>query len=144
MSDSSESSSEPAETGGPRWTRAEISLWRQAARGRWGVPDAVKDEAVYQLARILSAPDASDREKLSAARTLALLDRLDQAEERHEIERARAEVWLRRNRPYEETLPINEGAVAAALRAASEYQLALEGETLESWGLEPSPREPHP
>jgi hypothetical protein len=143
MSDSIESGCGLAEVGGPRWTRAEIALLRQAARGRWSIPDAVKEEAVYQLARILTAPETSDREKLSAARTLALLDRLDQAEERQELERTRVEVWIRRRRPYQDEAPIHEGAAAAALRAAAEYMAALEGETLDSWeGREPPSQEP--
>ena len=58
-----------ADPDAPRWTRAELALLRRAGRQRWSVPDAVKTEAIYQLTRLMTAPQTSERARLSAART---------------------------------------------------------------------------
>src|SRR4051812_8975165 len=59
----------------------ELTPLRRATRRRWGVPDALQTEALHQLTGLLEAP-TSERAKLSAVRTLAVLD---QADERHEL-----------------------------------------------------------
>ena len=61
---------------GVSFTRADLVLLRRATAANWGVPDAVKNEAIFQCAKIL-APPGKERLKLSAMRLLAALDRTD-------------------------------------------------------------------
>jgi hypothetical protein len=99
---------------------------RQAGRGRWAVPDAVKAEALYQLAHLVSAPTTADRDRLGAARTLALLDRIDQADERQALERTRIEVRISATRGALER-GLDPAIAAAALAAASAALVEREG-----------------
>jgi aminoglycoside phosphotransferase (APT) family kinase protein len=122
-----------ADPDAPRWSRADLALLRQAARGRWSVPDAVKGETLYQLTRLLTAPQTSERARLSAARTLATLDQIDQTDERQELERTRVEILVTARRPDEsEDLNIDAGAAAAALAAAWAYTAERGGEVGEA------------
>jgi hypothetical protein len=63
---------------------------RRPARARWDIPDEVKNETLYQLVRLLTAPRTSPRLRLGAAKVIALLDRIDQADERLAFDRQRA------------------------------------------------------
>jgi hypothetical protein len=72
-----------------RWSRADLTLARRAARERWGVPDALRTEALFQCARILADPLSDARHALAAGRLLATLTRCDQLDDRLDLERAR-------------------------------------------------------
>jgi hypothetical protein len=54
-----------------------ITLLRRAARGRWNVPQKVKERAVAEIEIILSDVTSDDRLKLDAIKTAAQLDKLD-------------------------------------------------------------------
>lgn len=54
---------------------------RQAARRNWGVPDALRTEALYQTQRILTDATSSPRDTLAAVRLLVEADRADAAAE---------------------------------------------------------------
>jgi hypothetical protein len=62
-------------------------LLRRAARGRWGVPDVLKNETLYQCAKILASLEADDRDKLAAMKVLIAADKADQGEERLTLDR---------------------------------------------------------
>lgn len=72
-----------------RWGRADLALARRAARERWGVPDELKTEALFQAARILADPESERRDRLAAAKLLAALDRVDQLDDRLDLERSK-------------------------------------------------------
>lgn len=70
---------DPAERGeSTQWTRARLREMRRAARGNWGVPDDVKNEAIYQASKILTDPAAKARVKIAAMVFLLAADRVDQ------------------------------------------------------------------
>jgi hypothetical protein len=60
---------------------------RRAARERWGVPDELRTDALYQCAKILASPDADPRLKVAAARLLAAFDRSDQREDKLDLDK---------------------------------------------------------
>ena len=66
-----------------RLTRGDLRLFRRAARERWGVPDELQTEAIFQTAKLLKRKDP----KLKLAAIKALLDfyRADQREDTVEI-----------------------------------------------------------
>jgi hypothetical protein len=53
---------------------------RQAARNRWGVPDELQTEAIFQVQQILSSSD-DDRSRLSAVKLLVEMIKVDQKDE---------------------------------------------------------------
>lgn len=65
-----------------RWSRADLALARRAARERWGVPDALRTEALYQAAKVLADVETSHRDKLAAMKLLLEADRQDLAEDK--------------------------------------------------------------
>ena len=71
--------------------RAEMLLLRRAARERWGVPDALKTESLSKLAAILEDPSSPRRLRIAAIRTLADFDKVDRADEKLALERAKFE-----------------------------------------------------
>jgi hypothetical protein len=118
MTDGDNSRDDAAGAAAPQWSRADLERLRQAGRQRWAVPDAVKAEALSQLARLVSSATAADRDRLGAVRTLALLDRIDQADERQALERTRIEVRIHATQGALER-GIDPAIAAAALAAAS-------------------------
>ena len=60
----------------PKLSRSDLAALRQALGSGWSVPDLVRNEALHSITEILTGP-GSRRLKLSAARTLAMLDRVD-------------------------------------------------------------------
>jgi hypothetical protein len=116
--DDSRDDDNAADAEAPQWSRADLELLRQAGRQRWAVPDQVKAEALYQLARLVSSATTADRDRLGAARTLALLDRIDQADERQALERTRIEIRISATQGVLER-GIDPAIAAAALAAAS-------------------------
>lgn len=71
----------------PPITREEMMLLRRAARQRWGIPDNVKTEVIARLYESLASP--FERNRIMAARTLKELDRVDQQDERTDLDRRR-------------------------------------------------------
>lgn len=74
-----------------RWSRSDFVLARRAARERWGVPDPLRTEALYQAAKALTDPEASHRDRLAAMKLLLEADRHDQADDRMVLDRAKFE-----------------------------------------------------
>lgn len=70
-----------------RFSRSDLVLLRRAARCNWGVPDIVRNEAVYQAAELLADDEADHREKLAAQRLLIAADLADIAAARLELQR---------------------------------------------------------
>lgn len=68
-------------------TRTELRLRERAAVNRWDVPEPLRVEALYQLGLVLL--HGSKRAKLAAARVLAVLTRIDQADDKLQIERSK-------------------------------------------------------
>ena len=64
--------------GRPHPPRSDLAEVRAAATAGWDVPEAVKRKAVFDCAAILADADAGGRLKMTAVRTLAALDRLNQ------------------------------------------------------------------
>ena len=60
-----------------RYSRADFALLRRAARERWGVPDPLRTEALYQAAKALTDPEASHRDRIAVARFLLAADKSD-------------------------------------------------------------------
>lgn len=98
--------------GGPpdatRLSRTDMMLRRRAARERWGVPDAVKNETIYQATKILADPDAGEREKLAAMRVLATFDRVDQADDKLKMHREKLTHDIGKDNPAVEANPIGD------------------------------------
>lgn len=70
-----------------RFSRADLTLMRRAARQGWGVPDAVQNQALWYLAKALADEvpgKGKDRLKLTAIRLLVQMDRADQLAKRDE------------------------------------------------------------
>lgn len=64
--------------GGPsKFTRADLAALRREARQLWGVPDGLKTETIFTLARLLTS-STKERVRIAAAKALAELDRIDQ------------------------------------------------------------------
>lgn len=59
-----------------------MNLLRRAVRENWGVPDAVKNEALHACYHIIIDPEASRKAKLAACRVLEQADRSDLLAER--------------------------------------------------------------
>ena len=72
-----EGSPEPDNPDGVRWSRSDLALARRAIRQRWGVPDEVQTEVLWQAASILADPEADTKHKLAAMRLLVAADRAD-------------------------------------------------------------------
>ncbi len=66
-------------------SRSDLKLLETGCRNRWNIPDEIRDKAWAYIAKILNNPNASDRIILSALRTLAMLDKLNQAEQAQEV-----------------------------------------------------------
>lgn len=67
-----------------RWSRADLALARRAARERWGVPDEMRTEALWQALRTLTDPEASHRERYAASSLILQADKHDLAEDKHD------------------------------------------------------------
>ena len=105
----------------PPLTRADLVLWRQAARPGWAVPEAYRLDVLVRLGRLLRSP--SDRVALAAAKTLALFDRADLEARKLRLDRVRLDRMVPTPSGAEALDP---GAAEAALRAASAYLEAQE------------------
>jgi hypothetical protein len=116
-----------------RLSRTDMALLRKAARERWGVPDPVKTEAIFQTAKILADPLSSDRDRIAAARTMALLDRIDQADDR-----------LNRQYPGTADVPDAAAIMKAMREAAERYEQRPGDEGSDRGGAEPVPDGPDP
>jgi hypothetical protein len=66
-------------------SRADLALARRAARERWGVPDTLKTEALLVAQEMLRSID--DRKQSAALRFLATCDRVDQLDDKLQLER---------------------------------------------------------
>lgn len=66
-------------------SRSELALRRRAARERWGVPDELRTEAILTAQVFLR--DGTARQKRAALSFLAAVDKIDQADERLQMER---------------------------------------------------------
>ena len=77
-----------------RLTRADLVLLRKAARERWGVPDQLKTEALFEAAKILTTA-TKDRTKLAAIKALIEFDKVDQRD--RVIDLAAEKLELQRN-----------------------------------------------
>jgi hypothetical protein len=73
------------------WSRSDFALLRRAVRGRWGVPDPLRTEALYQAARTLADPGSSYRLRLAASKLLLDADKHDLSEDKLDLERAKFE-----------------------------------------------------
>jgi hypothetical protein len=104
----------------PRLTRAALADLRRAARQRWGVPDLMKTETLHQLLDLLSAHEISARTKLSAMRTLATFDQIDQADDRYALEQTKIQIRVTAQGPVA-VEPMDPEAAAVGLRAALEF-----------------------
>jgi hypothetical protein len=114
----------------PTWTRAEMALLRRAGRSRWNVPEEVRCAAVYQLARMMSDGTADDRARVGAAKTLALLDRIDQTDERQDLQKMKVEFTFRRP---DEVRAVSPEIARATIHAALAKVAELEGTPLEEF-----------
>jgi hypothetical protein len=72
-----------------RLTRADLVLRGRAVRARWAVPPELIVETLFQVQEILADTSAEPRLKLAAGRLLATLVRVDQAEDRIDLEKAK-------------------------------------------------------
>jgi hypothetical protein len=97
--------------------RAEMALLRRARRERWGIPDVLKTEAILQCHHVLGHSEC-ERTRVMAARTLAMFDRIDQADERLEFQRRK--LALEGNSDPEPEGSIDPAAAERALRALNE------------------------
>jgi hypothetical protein len=77
-----------------RWSRSDFALARRAAREKWGVPDPLKTEALYQAAKMLADPEASHRDRLAASKLLLEADRHDLSEDKLVLDRP-SSTWPR-------------------------------------------------
>jgi hypothetical protein len=75
-----------------RWSRSDFALARRAARERWGVPDPMRTEVLFQAARMLTDPEASHRDRWAASKFLLEADRHDLTEDKLALDRARFEL----------------------------------------------------
>jgi hypothetical protein len=113
-----------------KWSRADIALLRRAGRSRWNVPEEVRSEAVYQLARLMCDPASDDRARVGATKTLALLDRIDQTDERQDLQKMKVEFTFRRP---DEIRAVSPEIASAAIHAALAKVAELEGTPLEEF-----------
>lgn len=65
----------------PSPSRTDLGHIRQAASQRWPVSEERRREVAAEVSAMAINPNASDRTKLAAARTLAVMDRLNQSQE---------------------------------------------------------------
>jgi hypothetical protein len=96
----------------PPITRPRMRDLCGAARERWGVSRAVKDESIEQVEAILQDPSSSCRERLAAMKTLAAFDRIDQEDDWLDLACSKVEQQSRHSEP--------EVTVADAIRAMQE------------------------
>lgn len=78
-----------SESDRPELSRSDMALRRRAAREKWGVPDDTKGRALEVAERWLESTDP--REVKAALHFLRAVDRIDQADERLELERRKLE-----------------------------------------------------
>jgi hypothetical protein len=105
--------------------RSDLDLLRSAATRGWKVPDVIRSEAIYQLAKIV-ATATKPRDKLRAAQILAAFDRCDQREEMIALARAKFEHETRPPEVPDDDYDID--LSAADDDAAAEGDPALEGD----------------
>jgi hypothetical protein len=74
----------------PKPDRSELRLMRQAARNGWGVPDQLKNEAIYQTSEIMSSTRSNRYLRLAAVKTLTVMDKIDQGNDWIAIARQKA------------------------------------------------------
>jgi hypothetical protein len=73
----------------PLTSRSDLALARRARRERWGVPDDMKTAALELARRFLESDDLGKGR--AALAFLACVDRIDQADERLQLERDKLE-----------------------------------------------------
>jgi hypothetical protein len=129
-----ESPDRPPESERASFRRSDFTRLRHALREQWGVPGIVRNEAVFQAARILSSEKTTPRDKLAAARFLVAADHADVAAGTYAAKYGATE-----GGPELADSSIDPAAAAAALRAAAEAIRATQRDPISDPGDEGPP-----